>query len=169
MSSQPSPAPAQSNRDFLKHLSLPAILCTALASFPIAAEIAGSLAILIVFGPHAYFAQGLRLVNWKKGTLSTGGVLASPWMFLTGIFTVAFMVFSLCVTNDLTGRLRTFLSKRRGGLTIAARLASASALFLLWYWNCLYKKVPFMHPSSLAPLIGSIVLCFKARRPPPAL
>jgi hypothetical protein len=74
-------------------------------------------------------------------------------MVLTGIFTVALMILRLCLTNYVAGRLRAFLSKRRGGLTIAARLAGAAVLFLLWYWICLYKKVPLMHPSSLAPLI----------------
>ena len=164
MSSSPPPASTQPNRDFLTNLSLPAILCTACASFPIAAEIAGSLTILIVYGRHAYFDQGLRLLNWKKGTLSTGEVLASPWMFLTGVLTVTAMVFSLYAANEFIGRSRTFLSNRRGGTTLA-RLAGATALFALWYWICLYKHVPFMHPSSLAPLIGSIVLTFKVVRP----
>jgi hypothetical protein len=150
------------DRDFLVHLSIPAILCTCLVSFVFAAEIAGSLTILTVFGPHAYFVQGLRLINWKKGTLSTGGALNPLEMFLTGVFTVAIMIVSLYGTNFVSGRLRMFLRKRGAALTVVARLTGAAGLFLVWYWICLRKNVPFMHPSSLAPLIGAIVLILKA-------
>jgi len=158
---QPSPSPLELERDFLTNLGIPATLVTIFVSFFFAADIAGALTVIIVYGPRAFFAEGLRIVNWKQRLLSSGVVLPGWGTFVMGFLTLLLIVLSVFVAEFAAGKLRTFLNGRGPSVTACVRLLGGAALLLLSCWLHIWKRVPLMHPTALSPLIGGFALIWK--------
>ena len=60
----------------LPHLGIGAGLVTIFVSSFFAVHLANAFALIVAYGPHAYFREGLHIVDWKHDVLSTGGTLS---------------------------------------------------------------------------------------------
>src|SRR5436309_2558602 len=58
-----------------------------------AAHLGDALFVIVGFGPHAFFVDGLRVADWKHGVLSTGAKLPLVSNLLRGPLTLLFWVF----------------------------------------------------------------------------
>ncbi len=63
-------------RGFLPHLGPGAGLVTVFVSSFFVAHAADAFAVIIAYGPHAYFREGLNISNWKHDLLSNGAYLS---------------------------------------------------------------------------------------------
>jgi hypothetical protein len=76
--------------------------------------IADSLAVIIAFGPHAYFADGVRIINWRNGILSNGGNLPFALEFARRSLWFFFGLVLIGLSEFLAGFLRkVFVSRPR--------------------------------------------------------
>jgi hypothetical protein len=66
---------AKSGHGGLPNLKFGGTLVAILVSSFFAAKFADTLFVMLAFGPHAYFVDGLRVSDWKQGVLSTGAEL----------------------------------------------------------------------------------------------
>src|SRR5437660_11614953 len=74
--------------------------------------IADSGALILAFGPHAFFVDGLRVTNWRNGILSNGGTLPFALEFARRTLWL-FLGLSLIGLAELSaGALRRFLFRR---------------------------------------------------------
>jgi hypothetical protein len=126
-----------------------------------AAHLADALFVIIVFGPHAFFAEGLRVKDWKHGVLSTGETIPFRYDILRGVLTLLFWVTCVGVCEAVAGFLTALLTGRSRWLSVLARIAGGSAL--LWF-ACWWAGAAgtFFHPIPLAALIGGLTLVWKA-------
>jgi hypothetical protein len=60
-----------------RNIGFPGILVAVFVSSFFAAQIACDVTVLLLYGWHAFFAEGLRVADWKHSILSNGARL--PW------------------------------------------------------------------------------------------
>lgn len=139
-------------------------------SYSIAVRIVGNATILLLYGWHAYFDQGLRPGEWKRHEaplLSNGAPLhwAGTLMILFGppLVTVA-LAFGM---EFAASRLRAFLGRQWLWVTALVYLLGATTLVAFAFWPD--RPAPgstFPYLIRFAALIGGIVLLWKAATAP---
>jgi hypothetical protein len=127
-----------------------------------AVQIACALTVLILYGPQAFFTQGLRVADWKHSILSNG--VALPWWgeLMIGPTTVPVILLLTLGAEFAAGRVRAFLERNPPRTTALARLLGGAALIGLSFWFHLLEGFPFIHPIPLSPFIGGTVLLWRA-------
>ena len=134
-------------------------------SYSIAVRIVGNATILLLYGWHAFFDQGLRPGEWKRHEaplLSNGAPLhwAGTLMILFGpmLVTVALAL----GMEFAASRLRAFLGRQWLWVTALAYLLGATALVAFAFWPD--RPAPgstFPYLIRFAALIGAVVLIRK--------
>lgn len=136
-------------------------------SYSIAVRIVGNATILLLYGWHAYFDQGLRPGEWKRHEaplLSNGAPLhwAGTLMVLFGppLVTVALAL----GLEFAASRVRAFLGRQWLWVTVAAQLILGLALIALSLWpNSPRGTFEFPHHlGGLAAFVAGCVLIWKA-------
>ena len=152
---------ARSQRGFLlPHLPLGAGLVTIFVSSFFAAHLADALAIVIAYGPHAFFSQGLRIADWKHGILSDGSHLSAAGVLVQIPGTLALCVAFLFATDFCSMRINQIVPENRPSLKAALSLVGGAALLL--FAGSLYREGAWgAHPVPLSALIGGTVLVWK--------
>jgi hypothetical protein len=149
------------------NLGLGGTLVTVFVSSYFAAQIVCNVTVLLLYGRHAFFDQGLRVANWKHSILSDGVHL--PWYgtLMIGPTILPIVAATLFAAEFLARRLRAFLASRPTWLTAMVRLVGAVALLDFFYRLVAAPQgFPFMHPIPLSTLIGGIVLLWRAAATP---
>lgn len=146
-----------------RNISVPGVVVVVLVSSFFAAKIVCDVTVLLLYGWHAYFYQGLRVADWKHSILSNGVRL--PWWgtLMIGPTIVPLIVLAIFGADFVAGHLRAFLASRSRWATAGARFLGAVALLIFSFR--LYSAPagpPFMHPVPLSALIGGAVLLWKA-------
>src|SRR5262245_9901685 len=67
------------------------------------------------YGFGAYFKDGLRVVNWKRGVLSTGEELRMPWDLVRGVSGFLLWVASIVVMLYIVRGVSRLWTARRPG------------------------------------------------------
>jgi len=145
-----------------RNLGFPGVVVAALVSSFFAAQIVCNLTVLILYGRHAFFVQGLRVADWKHAILSNGVRL--PWWgnLMIGPPIVPVAALLIFGAEFAAGRVRAFLERKPAWTTAAARLVGGAALLGFSFW--LYSPqqgAPFLHPIPLSAFIGGTVLLWK--------
>lgn len=147
-------------QDQFRNLGFPGIVVAIFVSSFFAAQAACDLTVLILHGPHAFFAEGLRVADWKHSILSNGARL--PWWgtLMIGPPTVPFTVLLVFGAEFAAGRVRAFLGRRPPWATAGARFVGGTALlgFSFWFFCSPQHAFPFLHPVPLSAFIGGAVL-----------
>ena len=150
------------DREF-PNIGFPGIFVVVFVSSFFSVKIVCDLTILLLYGWHAFFYDGLRVTDWKHSVLSNGAPL--PWWGaqMIGLPTLPVWVLMIFGIEFVAGRVRTFLALRSCWATVGARLLGATALLGFSFW--LYSPpqgYPPIHPIPLSALIGGAVLSWKA-------
>jgi hypothetical protein len=125
-----------------------------------AATTSDAIVVIFSFGPHAFFVEGLRVVNWKHGVLSNGEQLpALNEVFRILLFLVLWFAF-VGLINWLAGFLGAFLKKHPPWVTAVLRLIGGSIFLLFCFW-IVHQPMNFIHPTFLSSLIAGLVLVSK--------
>ena len=117
-----------------RNLGFPGVVVAALVSSFFAAQIVCNLAVLILYGRHAFFVQGLRVADWKHAILSNGVRL--PWWgnLMIGPPIVPVAALLIFGAEFAAGRGRAFLDRKPAWTTALTRLvggARTARIFLL--------------------------------------
>ena len=145
------------------NLGIGGTLVTAFVSSFFAAQIVCDLTVLLLYGRHAFFDQGLRVADWKHSILSNGVHL--PWYgtLMIGPTILPVCAAALFSAEFVAKRVRDFLAQHSRWLTATARLLGGAALLALsvWFYS-LPKPFPPVHPVPLSALIAGSILTWKA-------
>jgi len=146
----------------LPHLGPGAFLVTAFVSAFFVAALADALAIIVPYGPRAYFHDGLRIINWKHNLLSDGEYL-SPRGYVVKAFASLVLWGAAIAAVDFCSMLIQRIIRRGGRwVGIAFRLFGGAALlaFVGYIYRLAHWK-PGLHPIPLSASIGGAVLIWK--------
>jgi hypothetical protein len=83
----PSWSERQKQSGYLPDLGLGGTLVTVFVTSFFAAHVLYALFVIVKFGRHAFFVEGLRFVSWKHGILSNGQHLPPSSEVARGLFT----------------------------------------------------------------------------------
>lgn len=117
-----------------------------------AAQIGDALLVCIYYGPGAFFAQGLRVTDWKHGLLSNGASIP-----FTGMMTFVWWIPLIALAEIAAGVLQSFLLDKPRWVSTMTRVAGGVALMAFsarLYWH---GSHPF-HPIPLSSLVGGVML-----------
>jgi len=158
---QKGAAPSSQKGGFLPHLTLGAGLVVVFVSSFYASKLADALAIIVAYGPSAYFHQGLHIANWKRGILSNGESLS----ILGRLVQVPSMLFlwiaAIHAADFVSMVLQQYLSTSNRWMSLPIRLLGGVAL--LYFAYSLYQQGHWgLHPVPLSALLGGIYLLWKA-------
>lgn len=144
----------------LPHLGIGAGLVTIFVSSFFAAHLANAFALIVAYGPHAYFREGLHIVDWKHDVLSTGGTLSFVGK-LVQVPTTLMLIAVAVYGADFCSMLIQQVIQRNGRWTgMAFRLMGGTAL--LAFARHLYGEGSWgLHPVPLSALLGGAVLVWK--------
>jgi hypothetical protein len=143
----------------LSNLGFGGTIVAVIVSSFFAASIGDALFVLLAFGPHSFFVDGLRVTDWKHGVLSTGEKLSFFSSLGRVALTMLFWLLLIGVSEFSAGWLAAFLAHRPRWMSAVARFVAGSLLFGFASW-CWSPKLLF-HPIPLAACIGGIVLVWK--------
>jgi len=145
----------------LPHLGTGTVLVTALVSSFFVSHLASAFAVIVAYGPHAYFREGLYISDWKHDLLSSGAYLSFMGK-LVEIPTTLILWAATIYAADLCSMLIQQIIHRKGRWTgMAFRLVGGSTL--LTFAAYLYRQGGWgLHPVPLSALIGGAVLVWKA-------
>ena len=144
-------------------IGFPGILVAVFVGSFVAAHIACDLTVLVLYGGHAFFREGLRVADWKHSILSNGAHLRWWGTLMIGPPVVPLTALMVFAAEFVKGRVNAFLAARSKWLTAGGRLVAAAALLGFSFW--LYsppQSFPLLHPIPLSTLIGGAVLLWKA-------
>jgi hypothetical protein len=143
----------------LPNLGFGGTIVAAIVSSFFAASFADTLFVILAYGPHAFFIDGLRISDWKHGVLSTGAKLPFFSNLVRILLTMLLWMSLIGVSEFSAGCLTTFLMHRPRWMSGIARFLGGVLLFLFvgWFW----LPSPLFHPIPLAASIGGIVLIWK--------
>lgn len=158
-----APAQAQLKSDPFLNLGAGGAIVTLLVSSFFAARIVCNLTVLLLYGSHAFFDEGLRVEDWKHSILSNGVRL--PWY---GTLMIGPTILPICAAaafgaEFVAKHLRSFLTERSLWAMTGARLLGGTALLALsvWFYSPPHAFPP-MHPIPLSALVGGVVLVSRA-------
>lgn len=144
----------------LPHLPLGTGLVTVFVSSFFAAHLADALAILIAYGPHAYFRNGLRIYDWKHGILSDGSHLSFAGGLVQVPATLTLCVALIFATDFCSMLINQSVHKKGRWLKTCFCFFGGAALLL--FAGSLYREGSWgLHPVPLSALIGGTVLIWK--------
>jgi hypothetical protein len=124
------------------------------------ALIGDALLVIILYGPHAFFIQGIRVTDWKHGVLSNGAHVGP----LTGIMTFVWWAPLIACAEIAAGFLSSFLRAKPWWLSAVAQFLGGSMLLTFSGWLWFHDGVLLIHPIPLSALIGGGVMTWKAVR-----
>jgi hypothetical protein len=151
-------APRQGNR--FPNLGTRGAIVAIFVSSYFAAQITCNATILLLYGRHAFFDEGLRVADWKHSVLSNGVYLSWYGTLMIGPTVVPVTALFVFAEEFAAGRVRAFLGQRSPWLTAGARVIGGAALLGFSFW--LYRQgFPLMHPIPLSAVIGGVVLISK--------
>ncbi len=148
-------------KGLLPHLGTGAALVTVFVSSFLAAHLADAFAIIVAYGPHAYFRERLYISDWKHDLLSSGAYLSFMGK-LVEIPATLMLWAATIYAADFCSMLIQQTIRRNGRWTgMAFRLVGGSTL--LTFAAYLYRQGGWgPHPVPLSALIGGAVLVWKA-------
>lgn len=159
----PAASQAQTAPNQFTNLGIGGAIVTIFVSSFFAARIVCNLTVLLLYGRHAFFDQGLRVQDWKHSILSNGVKL--PWY---GTLMIGPTILPICGVAVLGAelvakRLRSNLARRSRWVMIGTRILGGCALLGLsvWFYSP-PRAFPLLHPIPLSALIGGAVLVWKA-------
>jgi len=157
------PIQAKSIDKEFPNIGFPGILVVIFVSSFFAVQLVGDITVLLLYGRHAFFYEGLRVADWRHAILSNGAML--PWWGaeLIGLPTLPVWVLMIFATEFVAGRVRAFLVHRSRWATVGVRFVGAVGLFGFAFW--LYsspQRFPPIHPIPISALIGGAVLIWRA-------
>ena len=97
----------------LPHLEIGASMVTVFVSSYFAANLADTFAVILAYGPHAYFQEGLRVVDWKHGLLSNSAYLSLPGRLVEVPTTLILWLGAIC-TADFCSMIFQEIIRRNG-------------------------------------------------------
>jgi hypothetical protein len=149
--------------DPFSNLGAGGAIVTLLVSSFFAARIVCNLTVLLLYGSHAFFDEGLRVEDWKHSILSNGVRL--PWY---GTLMIGPTILPICAAaafgaEFVAKHLRSYLTQRSLWAMIGARMLGGAALLALsvWFYSPPHA-FPSMHPIPLSALVGGAVLVWRA-------
>ena len=152
--------------DPFSNLGAGGALVTVLVSSFFAARIVCDLTVLLLYGGHAFFDQGLRVEDWKHSVLSNGVRL--PWY---GTLMIGPTILPICAAAVLGAEavakhLRSYLTEQPHWVVAGAQLLGGIALLALsvWFYSP-PQAFPPLHPIPLSALIAGVVLAWRAFAP----
>jgi hypothetical protein len=158
-----APALVRPKSDPFSNLGAGGAIVTLLVSSFFAARIVCNLTVLLLYGGHAFFDEGLRVEDWKHSILSNGVRL--PWY---GTLMIGPTILPICAAAALGAEfvakhLRSYLSRRSlWAMTGAQLLGGAALLALSVSFYSPPHAFPPMHPIPLSALVGGVVLVWRA-------
>jgi hypothetical protein len=156
----------------LPNLGFGGTAVTAFVTSFFGAAAASALFVILVFGPHAYFVEHLRVKDWKHGVLSTGETLSTPKSMLLGLMSFVLWVALIFLTEWLAGLHTQILKHRSPWVSNLCRLLGGGALLFFAFILYNYVGFPPVHPIPISSLIAGVVLIWQGvkriLRPQPA-
>jgi hypothetical protein len=126
-----------------------------------AAHLADAFALIVAYGPHAYFREGLHIVDWKHGVLSTGDSLSSVGKLIRVPTTLVLMAVAVYGADFCSMLIRQVIRRNGRRTGMAFRLVGGATL--LAFAGYLYREAGSgLHPVPLSALLGGAVLLWKA-------
>lgn len=141
------------------NLGLGGTVVAALVTSFFAAYVADAIFVIFAFGPHAFFIDGLRVVDWKHGVLSTGAKIPPVRDFVRGFSTFPIWIAFIGVSELCAGLLGNFLLPRPRWMSAVARILGG--FLLLAFAGLCWLPQPLFHPVPIAAIIGGSVLIWK--------
>lgn len=146
---------------FLPHLGLGAGLVTIFVSSFFAAHLADAFAVIVAYGPHAYFREGLYISDWKHGILSNGAYLSFMGKLVEVPATLMLWVAAIYGADFCSRLIHQVIRSNGRWVGMAFRLVGGAAL--LGFAGNLYRQANWgPHPVPLSAFIGGVVLVWKA-------
>lgn len=147
------------------NIGFPGIFVVVFVSSYFAALVVCDVTVLLLYGWHSFFVEGLRVADWKHAILSNGAPL--PWWGaqMIGLPTLPVWVSMIFGIEVVAGHVRRFLALRSRWATAGVRLVGAMALLGFSFWQ--YSQFQtLIHPVPLSAFIGGGVLLWKAMTMP---
>ena len=144
----------------LPHLRVGAGLVTVFVSSFFAAHLADALAIVVAYGPRAYFHEGLRIYDWKHGILSDGSHLSFVGGLVQVPSTLVLWV-ALIFATDFCSMMIQHIVRRTSPWLESAFCFFGAAGLLLFAASLYHQSGWGLHPVPLSALIGGTVLIWK--------
>jgi len=141
------------------HLSVGALIVTAIVGSVFAVLVADALAIMVGHGPHAFFVEHLRITDWKHSSLSNGGYLSFLGRLVQVPATLALMAAMIFGADFVAMRLQ-LLTRNTPRLKMLLHLLGGAGL-LLFAISYYRRGHLLLHPVPLSALIGGAVLIWK--------
>jgi len=153
---------AQPKSDPFSNLGAGGAIVTLLVSSFFAARIVCNLTVLLLYGGHAFFDEGLRVEDWKHSILSNGVRL--PWYGTLMIGPTILPCAAAALGAEFVSKhLRSYISQRPlWAMTMARLLGGAALLALSVSFYSPPHAFPPMHPIPLSALVGGVVLVWRA-------
>jgi len=144
----------------LPHLGTGAALVTVFVSSFFVAHLADAFAIIVAYGPHAYFREGLRISDWKHGLLSNGAYLSFGGKLVEVPTTLMLWAAAIYGADFCSMIIQQIISRNGRWTGMALRLVGGAAL--LAFAGHLYRQGRWgLHPVPFSALIGGAVLIWK--------
>ena len=115
-----------------------------------AAQIGDALLVILMYGPRAFFVEGLRVSDWKHGVLSNGDSVGP----LTGLIGFPSWILLIVCAEIAAGMLSSFLRSRKGWRLGITQFLGGSMLLVFCGWLFWDDGFPLFHPIPAAALIG---------------
>lgn len=149
---------AKRNNEF-PHLKFGGMLIAIILSGHFAEIFAQSLYVILLFGPNAYFADGVRV--YKDHVFASSGVEVNEVNRFIHWLILMLLWFAMIGGSELSaGILKELLVRCPRWITVVARLLGGSAL--LWLAIFFWQTAPLLHPIPLSAFVGGSVLVWRA-------
>jgi hypothetical protein len=126
-----------------------------------AGQVAEPIAIIVAYGPHAFFVEGLRITDGKHDALSNGAYLSFLGKLIEVLTTLVLMVLPVYGADFGTMLIRPLVGRGAPWAGAFLRLLGSAGLLLFVRW--LYRRgYPLIHPIPFAALIAGVVLIWRA-------
>ena len=153
--------PGRPRRGPLPHLTFGVALVTFFVASNLVTRLAEVVAIIVAYGPHAFFVGGLRITDWKHDRLSNGDFLSAPGKLIEVLLILALMVVAICGADFLSMQLQE-LSRRARWIGVLLRLVGSAALLLFGLSS--YRQGYSLLPLPMVAFIAAVVLMWQAMR-----
>jgi len=148
-------------QELLPHLGTGAGLVTIFVSSFFAAHLADAFAVIVAYGPQAYFREGLHITDWKHGLLSNGAYLSFLGKLIEVPTTLMLLVVAVYAADFCSMLIEQSIRRNGRWMGTAFRLVGGTAL--LAFAAHLYRQGSWgLHPVPFSALIGGAALVWKA-------
>jgi hypothetical protein len=132
----------------LPNLGFGGTLVAVLVTSYFAARIGDTLFVILVYGPRAFFVQGLRVSDSKRCILSNGKFVGP----VLGLFEFPCWILLIACAEIAAGLLFSFLGSRPAWWLRIVQFMGGAMLFVFWGWIRWHDGAPLLHtPSRLLP------------------